>query len=279
MARGIHHAAMINTVSPTYAREIMTPGGGAGLDNLLRARSFDVHGILNGIDTEVWDPATDVRLPVHYDVERLDERAAAKRALQEALGLPQRPDVPLLGMVSRLAWQKGLDIMGHPLHMLLNGYAGDVQVVVLGTGEPEYETMLAHLANYHGEKMRAVLSFSDDLAALIYAGSDMFLMPSRFEPCGLGQLIAMRYGSVPVVRETGGLVDTVQDSVTGFTFRQLNSQDFWQALQRAIYVYNVNRPHWRNIQTNGMRSNYSWERAAAGYAELYAWAEARVRGN
>ena len=277
MARGIHHATLVNTVSPTYAREIQTPAGGDGLDGLLRGRGSDLHGILNGIDTDEWNPATDPNLPTHFSVTDLAARAGAKRALQQRLGLPQRDDVPLLGMVSRLYYQKGLDIMGHPLHLLLNGYAGEAQVVILGTGDAEYEQMLAHLARYHDDKMRVVLAYSADLAPLIYAGSDMFLMPSRFEPCGLGQMIAMRYGCVPIVRETGGLVDTVQDSVTGFTFRHLTGEDFWQAMQRAIYVYNSNKAHWREIQRNGMNIDFSWARSAEGYAELYAWAEARLK--
>ena len=181
-------------------------------------------------------------------------------------------------MVSRLDQQKGLDIMGHVIHLLLNAYAGEAQFVVLGAGAPEYESMLAHLADYHKEKMRAFLFYDADLAPLIYAGSDIFLMPSLFEPCGLGQMIAMRYGSVPVVRATGGLADTVEDGITGFTFVNYSSDDLWRALQRAIYIYNVDRESWRAMQQAGMAANFSWERSARGYQQLYEWAIARMRG-
>ncbi len=278
MARGIYHATLINTVSPTYAREIMTPAGGAGLDGLLRYRAFDVHGILNGLDYTEWNPAADPRLAANFDAERLEERLANKRALQARAGLPQRDDVPLVAMVTRLDAQKGLDITGHVIHLLMNAAAGEAQMVVLGSGLPEYEGALAHLADYHKDKMRAWLFYDADLAPLIYAGSDIFLMPSLFEPCGLGQLIAMRYGSVPVVRATGGLADTVQDGVTGFVFGDYSSAAFWHALQRAIYIYNVDKASWGAIQRAGMSANYSWGRSALGYQQLYEWAIARMRG-
>ena len=277
MARGIYHATLINTVSPTYAREIMTPAGGAGLDGLLRYRHFDVHGILNGLDYEVWDPSTDTRLAQRFDADHLDARIQNKCALQARANLPQRDDVPLVAIVSRLDWQKGLDILGHVIHLLLNSYAGEAQFVVLGTGMPEYEHMLAQLADYH-EKMTAFLFYDPDLAPLIYAGSDIFIMPSRFEPCGLGQLIAMRYGSVPVVRATGGLVDTVQDGITGFLFSDYSSEACWQALQRAINVYNLDRDVWRAMQQAGMVADFSWQRSARGYQQVYEWAIARMRG-
>jgi starch synthase len=276
MARGIYHATMINTVSPTYAREIMTLAGGAGLDRLLRHRHFDVHGILNGLDYEEWDPATDNSLASHYDVNHLEKRLHNRRALQSRANLPQRDNIPLVAMVSRLDWQKGLDITGHFIHLLMNNYSGDVQFIVLGTGDPDYEEMFAQLAAYHPEKMTAYLSYDANFAPLIYAGSDMFLMPSLFEPCGLGQLIAMRYGSVPVVRATGGLADTVADGQTGFAFHDYKADAFWQALQRAIYVYNVDKPRWQVIQQNGMQSDFSWQRSASGYQQLYEWAIART---
>ena len=278
MARGIYHATLINTVSPTYAREIMTKEGGAGLDGLLRYRHYDVHGILNGLDDDAWNPAANKNLAQHFDADHLEDRLENKRALQARLGLPQKDEVPLVAMVSRLDWQKGLDIVGHVIHLLLNGYAGDAQFVVLGTGAQHYEDMFAHLASYHHDKMSAVLTFAGDLAPLIYGGSDLFLMPSRFEPCGLGQLIAMRMGSVPVVRATGGLADTVQDGVTGFTFDDYSADAFWNALQRALYIYNVDRASWRQIQRNGMTTDFSWGRSANGYQQLYEWAMARMRG-
>lgn len=278
MARGIYHATMVNTVSPSYAREIMTPEGGAGLDGLLRYRSFDVHGILNGLDYEEWNPSTDERITQPFDSDSLAERLLNRHALQAAAGLPQIDNIPLVAMISRLDWQKGLDITGHVIHLLMNGFAGPAQFVVLGTGNAHYEGMFAQLASYHRDKMAAFLDYNAGLAPIIYAGSDMFLMPSLFEPCGLGQMIAMRYGSVPVVRATGGLADTVSDGITGFSFYDFSSPAFWDALQRAIYIYNVDREAWRTIQTNGMAADFSWSRSAIGYQQLYEWAEARVRG-
>ena len=276
MARGIYHATMVNTVSPTYAQEIMTPAGGAGLDGLLRHRHYDVHGILNGLDYEEWNPMADGRLASHYDQDHLEKRLHNRHALQSRANLPQRDNIPLVAIVSRLDWQKGLDITGHVIHLLMNGFSGDAQFIVLGTGDPAYEEMFARLAAYHPDKMTAYLSYDANFAPLIYAGSDMFLMPSLFEPCGLGQLIAMRYGSVPVVRATGGLADTVTDGKTGFAFQDYNADAFWRALQRAIYVYNVDKPRWQTIQQNGMLSDFSWQRSARGYQQLYDWAIART---
>ncbi len=279
MARGIFHATMINTVSPTYSREIMTKEGGCGLDGLLRYRHFDVHGILNGLDYDVWDPNKDENLTQTYDRDSLDKRVINKRALQERVGLPQRDDVPLLAMITRLDFQKGLDIAGHVFHLLLNNEAGDVQIVVLGSGDPHYEGSLRHLAGYHNQKMAAILKYDPHLAPLIYGGSDLFLMPSLFEPCGLGQLIAMRYGSVPIVRATGGLADTVRDSVTGFTFTDYKWEDFWHKTREALHIYQVDPESWRAIQQNGMKNDYSWEVSARSYQQLYEWAIARVRGH
>ena len=278
MARGIYHATLVNTVSPTYAREIMTPDGGAQLDGLLRHRHYDVHGILNGLDYDEWNPSTDPRLPHHFSVDNLEDRLQVRYALQDTVGLPRRDNIPLVALVTRLDAQKGLDITEPVIHQLLSGYAGDAQFVVLGTGAAEYENMFATLAHRHRGKMSAILSYNAGLAPLLYGGSDMFIMPSRFEPCGLGQLIAMRYGSVPVVRATGGLVDTVRDSHTGFVFSDYNAGAFWYALQRAIFVYNTDKTSWNKIQQNGLRSDFSWDRSALGYQQLYEWAMARTRG-
>lgn len=275
MARGIHHATLINTVSPTYAREIMTPQLGAHLDGMLRHRAWDVSGILNGIDTDEWNPTTDKRLPHHYSADELDNKAKVKQALQTALGLPQREHVPIVAMVTRLDYQKGLDITGEVIHRLLNSYAGDAQFVVLGTGADEYERMFAHLAGYHHDKMRAVLAYNAGLAPLIYGGSDIFIMPSRFEPCGLGQLIAMRYGTIPVAKATGGLADTIWDGQTGFLFREHTVDAFWEGLRRALWVYYNNKSHWRHMQTTAMSQDFSWERSARGYEQLYEQAVAR----
>lgn len=276
MARGIYHATLVNTVSPTYAREIMTPAGGAGLDSLLRHRHYDVHGILNGLDYDEWNPAADGRIASHFDAEHLETRRHNRLALQARANLPQQNNIPLVALVSRLDWQKGLDITGHAIHLLMNGYAGDAQFIVLGTGAQQYENMLAGLAQAHPHKMTAYLDYNAGFAPLIYAGSDMFIMPSLFEPCGLGQMIAMRYGSVPVVRATGGLADTVQEGHTGFLFYEYSADAFWHALQRAIYVYNVDRERWRQIQLNGMSADFSWRRSALGYQQLYKWAIART---
>ena len=275
MARGIYHSTLINTVSPTYAHEITTPSGGARLDGLLRYRHYDLHGILNGLDYDVWNPATDTRLVAPFSADDMENRLTNRRALQNKVGLPQRDDIPLVAMITRLDGQKGLDITGQAIHLLMNNFAGDAQFILLGTGAPEYESMFARLASYHRGKMTAILAYSANLAPLIYGGSDIFLMPSLFEPCGLGQLIAMRYGSVPVVRATGGLADTVEDGVTGFSFHDYNSDAFWQALSRAIYVYNVDKPRWQQIQQNGMTADFSWPRSAQSYQQLYEWALAR----
>jgi starch synthase len=276
MARGIYHANIINTVSPTYAREIMTYEGGAGLDGLLRHRQRDLHGILNGLDYDEWNPGVDERLAQTYDIDNLADRVENRQALQVALGLPQLDDIPILAMISRLDWQKGLDITGHALHLLMNGFAGPAQFVVLGTGQPHYENMFSQLADYHKEKMTAYIGYHAELAPLIYGGSDIFLMPSLFEPCGLGQMIAMRYGSVPIVRATGGLADTVQDGITGFTFYDFSADSFFDAIQRATYIYNVDPESWQRIQNNGMTTDFSWKRSAQGYQQLYEWAMAQM---
>jgi starch synthase len=276
MARGILHATMITTVSPTYAREILTPEYGERLDALLRYRHFDVHGILNGLDYEVWDPSADRHLAQPFDTASLDGRAANKRALQQRLGLPEA-DVPLVAMVTRLDAQKGLDITGHVAHLLLNGAGGEAQFVVLGSGAREYEDMFRHLASYHRDKMAAVLRYDAALAPLIYAGSDIFLMPSRFEPCGLGQMIAMRYGSVPVVRATGGLVDTVREGHSGFLFADYTVDAFWAALNRALEAYR-DADRWRALQSGGMAADFTWTTSARGYHQVFEWAISRARG-
>jgi starch synthase len=277
MARGIYHATMINTVSPSYAREILSSEGGANLAGLLQYRHFDVHGILNGLDTDVWNPLTDTHLVQAFDSKHLDQRILNKRALQARLNLPQNDSIPILGIVSRLDYQKGIDIVGHVVHLLMNNFAGEAQFVVLGSGAKNYEDMFAQLASYHSHKMSAIFGQSPELAPLIYGGCDLFLMPSRFEPCGLSQMIAMRYGSVPVVRETGGLADTVRDAITGFTFYQFSTEDFWNAIIRALYIYHNDRESWIAIQKQGMTTDFSWQYSAHGYQQLYEWAIARTR--
>ncbi len=277
MARGIFHATMVTTVSPTYAREILTPQYGERLDSLLRYRHFDVHGIVNGLDYDIWDPARDAQIASAFSADRPQARAPNKRALQERLGLPVA-DVPVVAMVTRLDAQKGLDITGHAVHLLLNAAAGDAQFVVLGSGAAEYEDMFRHLASYHRTRMAAILKYDATMAPLIYAGSDIFLMPSRFEPCGLGQMIAMRYGSVPVVRATGGLVDTVHEGSRGFLFEEYSVAAFWDALSRALHLYATDKPAWQALQRGGMTADFSWTTSALGYQQVFDWAVARVRG-
>jgi starch synthase len=276
MARGIYHATLLNTVSPSYSREILTPEGGGGLDGLLRFRHFDVHGILNGLDLEVWNPATDPKLAQPFDAHHTGLRVANKTALQQRLGLTVDERVPLVAMVTRLDAQKGMDITGHVVHLLMSGLAGEAQFVVLGSGAAVYEDVFRRLAAYHSRKMAAVLTFAPDLAPLVYGGSDIFLMPSRFEPCGLGQMIAMRYGSVPVVRATGGLADTVRDGYTGFTFSTYAAEDFWTAVQRALLVHNTDAEGWARLRRNGMEAQFSWADSAMGYQQIYDWALARA---
>ena len=272
MARGILFADKVNTVSPRYAREILTPDFGHHLDPLLRDREADLQGILNGIDTDTANPATDPHLASHFTLETLERRALNKAALQEAVGLPVRPDVPLLGMVTRLAEHKGMDLLLASLPHILDR---DAQLVVLGLGEPRYEEPLREAALARPDQVATAIRFDDPLASRIYAGSDIFLMPSRHEPCGLGQLIAMRYGSVPVVRATGGLADTVDDvdpandTGVGFVFHRYDPIDFFGAVARALEVYRFPNA-WQGVIRRGMARDSSWDVPAAAYELLYA---------
>jgi starch synthase len=270
MARGIAHADVINAVSARYAREIMKPEFGAGLDALLRRRKERVTGILNGIDPQVWNPATDTALAARFTADTLDRRARNKRALQRAMRLP-RNDVPLIGMVTRMFEQKGFDLVLQAAESLL---ARGVQLVILGSGDTRYELAVQALAEQHPKQMAVALRFDDELARLIYGGSDMFLMPSRYEPSGLGQIIAMRYGSVPIVRATGGLADTVTDAArnrsagTGFTFTSYSPDGMLSAIDNALKAYRSSRV-WRTIQTRAMAAQFTWERSAQQYVRLY----------
>ena len=269
MGRGIYHAHKVNTVSPTYAGEIVTRAGGTGLSGLLQHRGSDVSGILNGLDTEVWNPAKDKNLKARFSAGKIAPRKKNKAELQKQLGLELNPDVPMMAMISRLDHQKGLDLMGEVVYRLMEGESGPVQMVLLGSGQPEYEEMFRQFADRYPGKMAAVFAYRADLAPLIYGGSDMFLMPSLFEPCGLGQLISMRYGSVPIVRATGGLADTVEDGETGFVFDTYTTNSFWHAVQRAVYVYNTDQPLWKKIQKSGMKQDFSWGQSALRYEQLY----------
>ncbi len=272
MARGILFADVITTVSKRYAEEILTPEYGENLDPLLRDRKDRLFGILNGIDTETLNPATDPNIPVNYDVESIEKRQGNKLALQREMGLPERPDVPLLGVISRLTDQKGFDLMAQIADPLFR--FNDAQFVLLGTGDEQYHHIFQRLAESYPDHVAVRFTFNTPLAQRIYAGSDMFLMPSRFEPCGLGQMIAMRYGSVPVVRETGGLADTVEnyDPITGkghgFTFKDYNAMALYTALVRAMETYRYPKV-WRKLMRRGMTKDFSWKKSAEEYVKVY----------
>jgi starch synthase len=271
MKAALTFADALTTVSPTYAREILTPDGGAGLDAVLRQRRHDLRGILNGIDVEEWDPATDPHLPAHYSAKALGGKARCKAALQRELGLPARPDVPLVGIVSRLVEQKGLDLVAAALTDLL---AREVQLAVLGSGDRDLEEAFARAARERPERMSVRIGFDEGLAHRIEAGADAFLMPSRFEPCGLNQMYSLRYGTVPVVRAVGGLEDTVEDydgwhRGTGFKFREYSPAALLLAVRRALDTWRDRRA-WRGVVARGMAQDFSWDRSARSYEELYA---------
>ena len=271
MAQGITHADVVNTVSPRYAKEILTPGIGMGLDPLLRDRQDHLFGVLNGIDHDRWNPATDPKISHRFTADNLNRRAANKTVLQQQARLPARPDVPLVGTVSRLDAVKGMDLLEPVLEWLVERGA---QFVVLGTGQLEYHQMFERLQRRFSNGMHAFLKFDDVLARRIYAGADIFLMPSAVEPCGLGQMIAMRYGCVPVVRATGGLTDTVTDygaqpgRGTGFAFVDNSPEACQKALERAFKAYGDKRV-WRGLQRRGMATDFSWAASAQEYVKLY----------
>ncbi len=275
---GLLGADEISTVSPTYAREIQTPEHGRGLDGLLRARSDHLTGILNGIDVAVWNPATDPALAVPYDVTRLDERAADKEALQREAGLTSEAGRPLLGVVSRLDSQKGLDIAVPAVRRWLE-LGG--QFVLLGTGEASLEAAFASIELDFRGRASVRLRFDAPYARRIYAGADALLIPSRYEPCGLTQMIAMRYGAVPVARRTGGLADTVIDAGdpggNGVMFDEPSPSALWDALERLLRV-RAEPGLWRELQRRGMHTDFSWTRSAAKYTELYERASAARQG-
>ena len=268
---GVVDSDRVTTVSPTYAREIVTPGGGANMDGVLRAHATGLVGILNGIDPGVWNPSTDPHIISRYDVVDPLPKARCKTALQKALGLPARPDTPVLGMVARLDTQKGIDLLLGCASQLLRQ---DVQLVVQGSGDPEFTTALAALAKDMPEKVAFRSEFDDGLAHRIIAGSDLFLVPSRFEPSGLTQLYAMRYGAVPVVRATGGLRDTVVNlddhlrTGTGFTFDDDTPAALFGAVGRALTAFQ-DRPAFDRVVQRVMRQDFSWERPARRYHALY----------
>lgn len=281
MAQGILHADKITTVSDTYAREILTQEYGAGLDALLRARADDLSGIVNGIDYEEFNPATDEALARRFDVASLDARIENKRALQREMGLPVDDMVPLFGVVTRLFAQKGIDLVAEAFQWLLHDRPA--QLVVLGTGDQVVHDELTRLQGRYPRQVSIRIDFDPPLGQRIYGGCDCFLMPSRYEPCGLGQLISLRYGAVPLVRRTGGLADTVEDVGagldigTGFVFDDATADALGRCAERAIAAY-ADRGAWRAIQVRGMRQDWSWDRAAGKYLDLYEAAHASRSG-
>ncbi len=269
---GLVFADALTTVSPRYAREIQTVEHGEGLEGVLRARAGRLRGILNGIDYRVWNPATDPALAARYDAGDLSGKARCKADLQASLGLRHDPDAPLLGIVSRLAWQKGIDVALDTLPALCA--ASSIQLVVLGSGEPDQERRLRELAARFPDRVAARTGMDETLAHRIIAGVDLFLMPSRYEPCGLNQMYSQRYGTVPVVHATGGLADTVEPfevatgTGTGFTFSPCTADSFREALDGALAVYR-DPIAWSRVRRNGMRQDFSWERSARAYQMLY----------
>lgn len=272
MLGALRYADAITTVSPTYANEIQTPEFGEGLDGVLRERSYALQGILNGIDVAGFDPATDKRIAANYTVEDRSGKAVCKAKLQEELGLEVRDDRPLMVMVTRLTRQKGMDLVMYALDRILSG---GVQVAVLGTGDRDYEDGLRYFQDKYPGTMAARIEFDPALSQCMYAAADMFLMPSKFEPCGLSQIIAMRYGTLPIVRETGGLKDTVQPyneftgEGTGFSFSNFNGDEMGDAVFRAARLFWDNRDAWNQLVTQAMSQDFSWTRSADKYLDLY----------
>jgi starch synthase len=262
---GLWASDVIVAVSPTYGREILTQEYGCGLDEFLRSRGETVSGILNGLDTASFNPADDTALGVNFDIDSLDKRAANKGILQERLGLPREPETPLLAMVSRMDVQKGVDLVFTALKSMKRS---NWQAVILGTGDPKLEDAAMKLQVLYPERVKVETRYDAGLARQIYAGSDMFLMPSRYEPCGLSQMIAMRYGCVPIVRAAGGLNDTVKHRVTGFVFEKPHHMALAAAIKSAFKVF-AEREKWQTIQRAGMAQDFSWENSAKKYLELY----------
>ena len=278
---GLVHATLLSTVSPTYAREIQRPEHGAGLDGVIAARRADLHGILNGIDTVEWDPESDRHLPARYGAEDLAGKAICKQELQREMGLPERPRTPLFGVVSRLTPQKGFDLLAQVVERLLGW---DLSIVLLGSGDSDAEEYFTALSRARGDKFRARIGFDDGLAHRIEAGCDFFLMPSRFEPCGLNQMYSLRYGTLPIVHATGGLADTVQNydeatgEGTGFVIYRLDAKSLGDTVGWALSTY-FDRP--RDVDRmlrRGMNLDFSWSRAAERYGELYREAYRRRNG-
>ena len=274
MKGAIETADLVTTVSESYARELMYPYYAHGLDGILANSSWKLTGITNGIDLNTFNHETDKALPAHYNAKTFREgKAACKAALQKEVGLPVKPDVPLMVMVTRLAGHKGLDLLCYIARRLM--WEEDAQLLILGTGEAQYETFFKELANQFPDQVSAMITFNLNLAARIYAGGDIYLMPSKSEPCGLSQMNAMRYGTIPVVHATGGLKDTVPpadengENGLGFTFQSYNADDFMAALKRCLDLYNNHRDKFQALQQKDMEQDFSWDKPAARYMELF----------
>ena len=274
MKGAIETADLVTTVSETYAQELMYPYYAHGLDGILSANAWKLTGITNGIDTDVFNPDTDPALPAHYNADNfVDGKAACKAALQEEVGLPINPDTPLMVMVTRLAGHKGLDLLVHIARRLI--WEADCQLLILGTGEPHYERFFSELAQEFPDRVAAKITFNLGLASRIYAGGDIYLMPSKSEPCGLSQMNAMRYGTVPVVHATGGLKDTVPPADIdgknglGFNFQSYNADDFDGAIRRCLNLYHNDREGFRALQRTDMQQDFSWNVPAGRYMDLF----------
>ena len=270
---GLVYADYVTTVSDTYANEIQTPYYGEGLDGLLRARHFDMQGIVNGIDYDVYNPATDPKIYVNYDADTFRKKKASnKEKLQQELGLAVDKKKFMIGLISRLTDQKGLDLINYVIDRIVDDYT---QLVVIGTGDPQYENMFRHYAWKYGDRISANICYSDDLAHKLYAAADAFLMPSRFEPCGLTQLISFRYGTVPIVRATGGLRDTVEPyneyehTGDGFSFTNYNGEEMLGIINYAKHIYFDFKKDWNKMIDRGMANDYSWNSSKYKYENLY----------
>jgi len=279
MKTGIAFSDIINTVSNTYAHEILTPEFGVGLEQALQLREEDLFGILNGVDYDDWNPETDKHLPYNYSINDLSGKLKNKKFLLEHFGIPFKEDTPLIGIVSRMVLQKGFDIFADVINDLMKF---DAQWVILGSGEDRFEDLFRWLSNQLPGKVGSYIGYNNELSHLIEAGADMFLMPSRYEPCGLNQIYSLKYGTVPVVRKTGGLADTVKDwdeenhygfdHGNGFSFYDYTGYALYKSVERAISVFKL-KDVWKKIQTNGMKLDFSWTRSAEKYMELYKLAK------
>ncbi len=269
---GIAYSDLVTTVSPTYAKEIQQSTFGEGLDGFLRQNQDKIYGVLNGIDYQTYDPATDPHLNKNYDANSLNKKRENKKHLQERLGLPISDKIPVIGVVSRLVAQKGMELIARVIHDIL---AKEVQMAVLGSGESSYEHLFIHMEKKHPHKIKANIKYDEELARQIYAGADFLLIPSLFEPCGLNQMISLRYGTVPIVRETGGLKDTVEPyneftgEGNGFSFANYNAHDMLHTLENALLFY-YKKPRFNRLVRRGMKMDFSWSQSARKYKDLYS---------